>query len=414
MLTDTLSLPMSSDPRPNLIHLEDFAVNKQIKFFQALRQKRFSGKLTFSNTLKTKWSFFMAKGNVIYVTGGKHPVRRWRRNLVLFLPQIASRLSEEVKKIDLMAESQIWISWDYHLLHMWFQKQKIDLDEINAYIGALVEEVLFDLAQAGTISFKLTECTKMVFRPMTMIDPEQPILKTRKLWARWQELNFQDISPNSAPNILDRDRLKASSTEKKFLASTKLLDGQVSIRDLAIKKQSDTLNTMRLLAKTFPSTEIEFKEISDLPYPLVIPNSQAMFKARSQQDQTKVACISQNKIMSQQLLKITETLNYALLNIVDYIPAVGVLIEEEPDFIMIDLELPESSSYDICNQLRKINHLHHIPIVLFGRKIGLAERIKSKLVGASEVFEHSMNIISVLRLVERYRILSTIGSTNAT
>ena len=81
---------------------------------------------------------------------------------------------------------------------------------------------------------------------------------------------------------------------------------------------------------------------------------------------------------------------------------------------MIDLELPESSSYDICNQLRKINHLHHIPIVLFGRKIGLAERIKSKLVGASEVFEHSMNIISVLRLVERYRILSTIGSTNAT
>ncbi len=411
---------MANGSSPELIfHIKNFTASEQTQYFQDLQHNQFSGQVVFQDLHQTKWTFFFDLGKVIYATGGRHPVRRWRRNLVCHLPQIAQQLSTEIKRINLETETEIWLSWDYHLLSLWLKQQKITTNQVVANINALVGEVLFELAQAPEVSCQLQEKAVLSWQPLARIDIEVQILNAGKAWSKWQELGLQTLSPNAAPWIIDLEKLQANTTETTFLALNRLIDGKRSIRDLAVKKQSHILTFMRSLNSFIDMEAIGFKEISDLPYPLVVPQmsatevaTQAPLKTSESNNQAKVACISHNKLLNQQLNKITEKLNYNLLNITDYVAAIGTILEIEPNLILIDIELPESSGYEICTQLRKLEYLSHIPIILCGRSVSLMERMKAKMAGASETFEISMNVTQLLRTVERYRILSQVASTD--
>jgi two-component system, chemotaxis family, response regulator PixG len=117
---------MTADFNPDIIPIENFEASKQIGLFQVLKQDRFSGELSFKNALDLEWTFFLYLGRIIYVTGGKHPIRRWRRNLVTYLPQIAKELPQELKAINLEPASEILLTWDYYLLSIWIEQQKIN------------------------------------------------------------------------------------------------------------------------------------------------------------------------------------------------------------------------------------------------------------------------------------------------
>jgi two-component system, chemotaxis family, response regulator PixG len=397
---------MTADFNPDIIPIENFEASKQIRLFQVLKQDRFSGQLYFKNAQDLEWTFFLYLGRIIYVAGGKHPIRRWRRNLVTYLPQIARGLPKELKAINLEPTSEMWLTWDYHLLNIWLEQQKINLEQVTQYIRGLISEIFFDLAQANKVSFHLVTQTKQLFQPLAMIDAEQQIVLMGKLWQKWQGIGFQELSPDLAPTIANPQALQETASEKTYQALTRLLDGKHTIRDLAVQKQTDYLTFLRSIMAYIQLGDIDLLEVPDIFYPLpVVENHLKNKKIIEDANNTKpilIACVTRSSIMNQVMTKVALAIGCDLIGETNSLQAIPLLLDSKPDLIFLDTELPNLSGYEICTQLRQLEYFSKTPIILFARNIGLIERMKSKISGASELFQQSMDVKFILNLVQKY------------
>ena len=396
---------MTADFSPDIIPIKNFNAAKQMRLFQALKQNRFSGQLSFKNSQSVEWIFFLYLGRIIYATGGKHPVRRWRRNLVLYLPQIAKKLQQELKIIDSPEKSQFWLSWDYFLLHLWVKEQKIDLEQATANIRGLISEVFFDITQAHTVSFQLKEQDKRAFQPLAMLDAEQQITNVEKLWQKWQGLSFQKMLPDFAPVIVNALTLRESASEKTYQFLIKVLDGKHSIRDLAVQKQVDYLTFLRSISPYIHLGDIQLLEIEDIPYPITVSETvqtSSTIEKDTDNQTLLIACIALSPMMNQIMAKVATVAGYEFVSESDSLSAIPFLLDCKPHMIFLDIDLPGLSGYEICTQLRQLEFFSKVPIILFGRNIGLIERMKSKMSGASQLFQQSMDVRFILDLVHKY------------
>ena len=394
---------MTADFNPDIIPIKDFDASKQIKLFHALKQNRFSGQLSFQNSPNIKWTLFLYLGRIIYATGGFHPVRRWRRNLVTYLPQIAKELQQELKAINLENESQIWLTWDYHLLHLWIEQQKINLEQVTTNIRGLTREILFEITQANQVSFALTPQKKQSFQPLAMIDSQQQITYTQQLWHKWQNLGFQAILPDLAPTIVDAQKLQANTSEKTYQILTRLLDGKHTIRDLAVQKQTDSLTFLRSIISYLQLETIDLLEVPDIACPIAIGDTNSdIIKNTVNVQKRLIACVALSPIMCQVMAKVAHVAGYDFIEENNSLEAMPLLLNCKPDIIFIDIELPEVSGYELCTQLRQLNYFSKTPIILLGRNISLIERMKSKMSGASELLQQSIDVKSILDLVQKY------------
>ena len=403
---------MTADFSPDILPIKNFDAAKQIKLFQALKQNRFSGQLSFKNSHSIEWIFFLYLGRIIYATGGRHPVRRWRRNLVTHIPQIAKELQQELKIIDLPQKSKFWLSWDYSLLYLWVKERKIDLEQATANIRGLTSEILFDITQANTVSFQLEQQDKQAFQPLAMIDAEQQIISVEKLWHKWQSLSFQEMLPDFAPVVANTLALQESASEKTYQFLIKVLDSKHSIRDLAVQKQVDSLTFLRSISPYIHLGDIKLLEIPDIPYPITVTETVSSVSPTIKKDTDNqkllIACVALSPMMNQIMAKVATVAGYEFVSESDSLAAIAFLLDCKPDMIFLDIELPGLSGYEICTQLRQLEFFGKVPIILFGRNIGLIERMKSKMSGASQLFQQSMDVKFILDLVNKYSQL--IGS----
>ena len=401
---------MAADFNPDIVPIKNFDAFKQKMLFQALKQNRFSGKLCFQNGLDIEWVFFLYLGRIVYVTGGRHPIRRWRRNVIAYFPQIAEKLQQELQIDSFGSSADTLMTWDYYLLCLWVEQDKIDLEKVTKYIRALTNEVLFEITQANTVSFQLFTQEKSAFKSLAMIDAQKQITHVAKVWQQWIELGFQNISPDLAPQIVNFQTLKESSSEKTYQFLTKVLDGKQTIRDLAFQKKTNNATFLRSIFHYLQLGDIDLIEVPDIPLPTTI--TEALEKQKSNQQDIPdvkkrlIVCVAVNPIMNRIMEKVAQVADYDFVSEKNYLEAMSLLLESKPNIIFLDIELPGMNGYEICTQLRKIDDFKKVPIILLGKNITLVERMKSKLSGASELFQQSMDIRSLLDLIKKYDSLS--------
>lgn len=119
----------------NPISIQEFTASKQAGFFDTLKQPRFSGQLVLTDNRGEQWFFYLYLGRIMYATGGTHPVRRWRRHIALYLPQIASQLSSLQLDLASLGSQDFRLCWEYQLLCLWVEQQKISREQAARMIG---------------------------------------------------------------------------------------------------------------------------------------------------------------------------------------------------------------------------------------------------------------------------------------
>ena len=416
---------MSSDHNPYLISIKDFVASKQIRLFQGLKQNCFNGHLIIKDTKERTWTFFIYLGRIVYAKGGTHDTRRWRRNLVAHLPQIAYQLQQELQSLDNLASNNIEISWDYFLLSLWVETKKANREDATKMIRGITTEVFFDITQAKEITYQLQPQEKYLAQPLAMIDSEQQIIEAWKLWQSWQQANLADISPNLVPIIKQPELLKERTSPKTYQALTRLLDGKHTLRDLALQKRKEVLVMTRSLMPYIQLKFLELTEIPDINTPIVIdreldtsstpteteesyfPTSEidttdlSRFMSRERKKPI-IACIDESTSVCETIKDIVTQAGYDFKGEQDPLRALAVLLALKPDFIFIDLLMPELNGYELCAQLRQLSFFQNTPIVILSSNINLIDRVKAKMVGCSELLDKSLETQSILNIISKY------------
>lgn len=221
-------------------------------------QNQFTGRLDAIGS--TTWSLYFCLGRLVWATGGEHQIRRWYRHLAQYAPQIPPNGVR-------LRETDVTRYWEYQVLTVLVKRQKLAGEQAVGAIKSEVAEVLFDILQYEAkqpLNFALDR-ENVVDASLTLINPTQAIQEAQQLWENWSSIGLSNLSPNLAPILKQPEELQKLASPRVYETLTRVIDGQRSLRDLAVQGKQDLVTLTRSLLPYIRKKIIGLVEISDLP-----------------------------------------------------------------------------------------------------------------------------------------------------
>ena len=385
---------------PPLLPLNMFTALKPIQFLEKLKRLQFSGQLVLTAPKGEQWSFYLYLGSIMYATGGIHPVRRWRRNLVAYCPQMPPQIAEWQRELGGLNTAAFNTCWEYELLCLWLREQRITREQADRMIRSVITEVLFDVAQAMQVTSQISEDSSLS-TSLILIDVQEAIAEAHRLWQIWRNAMVADYSLNSAPIIKQPEKLRERTTVPVYQNLSKVLNGQYTLRDLALLMKRDVMEVTRSLQLYIQLGLVELIRVPDLPAPVNTPVAKKP-TAIATPAGPLVACVDDSPLVCQTMEALLVAAGYQFVGVNDALRAFSILLTRKPDLVFLDLVMPNTNGYEICSKLRKLPSFQKTPIVILTGNDGIVDRVRAKLVGASDFLSKPVDAETVLGVIRKH------------
>lgn len=383
----------------------------EVSVFQSLRQPKLTGQILYrchENESKD-WTFHFYMGQLIYVHGGPHTMRRWLRHVSACCPQLLNLNAEIAVAFQSLDLPTCAIHWQYQVFGHWISRGKVTREQVRQVIVGLVQEVLFDLLQADAEEVRFQASSSLPAR-LVSLNIENYATKADREWQTWQAAHLRQISPNLAPVIRQPEALQQAAGNV-YRVLSKLLDGQRTLRDLSLGMKRDLLSVTRSLMPYVELQYLELQAVADIAEPsqgrMRRPPGEANLTPNPTQpslQQPLIACIDDSPIICQGMERIVTRANYRFVGISDPLRAIAQLLAQKPDLVFLDLVMPNANGYEICGQLRKLTLFKDTPIVILTGQDGILDRVRAKFVGATDFITKPVTAITVLETITRHLV----------
>jgi len=393
--------------------------NKLVEKIQACSQEQFTGQLNLSieYSRDDHWSLFFCLGDFIGCTGGIHPIRRWFRQLSQHCPQMPVYIVAPRSK-----QPQCL---DYDSLATLVRQGEVPLRQMAEIVTGSVTEILFDIIQLEE-QLHHRSGVQLSYRPIPMRTIDANVVSIRvypvcpaamQNWEAWQQAGLADYSPNLAPKIANAEELQWQTSQAVYRNLSALLDGNQTLRDLAVKLKQNLLPLTLSLMPHIQKGLIVLEEVKDFPTysvkpatatnSLFAPAAPPIRPAGPQSVTAAIAYIDDSRLDSQTMSDILAQAGYRFINIQDPVKALPLLLEHKPNLIFLDLVMPIANGYEICAQIRRISAFKDTPVIILTSNDGIVDRVRAKLVGSSGFLAKPINSEKVLTTLQRYLPTST-------
>ena len=378
-----------------MTHPELMGSNNLLDEFKTCTRLQYSGKLDITSSKQRKWTFYYRLGRIVWATGGTHTFRRWRRHMAQHCPEI------DVDQMQLRSEEVSVDYWDYRLLEILHEKQKIKREQINAIVESTITELLFDLAQQANFASISCERNQEVIleAPMSFTSADVSLKQMQEVWNTWSEVGLANFSPDFAPVLRRPELLEQQVSPSVYKNFVILMNGKYTLRDLAVKMKQSLLPVSRSLLPYILKGIIELVEVPDLPI-----RSEIKKKTTTKSIPTGplIACVDDSPQVCHMLEGIMTQNGLRFMKIEDAVQALPILIEHKPDLIFLDLVMPVASGYEICTQLRRISIFANTPVIILTGSDGLLDRVRAKVAGSTDFITKPVAVDKVMGMVRKY------------
>lgn len=224
------------------------------------------------------------------------------------------------------------------------------------------------------------------------LETRRAILPNQHKIKYWWKLRPDINSPFQRPLVENWNSLQQIITDVKIQGPSwmKCLQNCLTnlncLYDIAGKTQMSTLQLALLLQPLVKTGEIKM-----LPYQDIESDNRplAIFINQRESQRTIINNLLQNN-------------GFRVLVLDDPFKALTIALNQNPQLVLVDVDLPEMDGYQFCAFCRKSPQLKSTPIILLGRESGLLPMIRSKLCHASAYLS---NAEFPLKLVDTIRSL---------
>jgi chemotaxis family two-component system response regulator PixG len=376
----------------------------------ALKKKQFTGQLILSNDNNEQWVVYVFLGRLLYGAGGQHSVRRLYRHLA---KASASLTTESLNQLQAQLDLAAKACWEYEFLIFLVQQSYLAPNQIPKIIHGILSEFFFDIANQKKIHRKV-QSKLPIPKQLGLIDPIQLLEYQRPHWERWKTANFDVYSLNQALLIRHPELLQKNLSTPVFKALSKFLDGQHTLWDMVTATGRSPQDMMQLLLPFVKAKAIEFtslpdfsppKKITSLPLtPLQQTKQLDVCKTTSLNSSKSalIACVDDSDWVCKTLERVVTRAGYRFLAIQDPLRAIPTLLSQRPQLILLDLLMPNTNGYEICSQLRRISAFRNTPIIILTGNDGIVDRVRAKLVGATDFLSKSVNHSQLMAALSKY------------
>ena len=353
----------------------EFSVSVQTELFNNLKQVKFSGQLMLTNPQGSKWTVYLHLGHIFYASGGTHSVRRWYRNLTTFLPEETANIATWEAEAGETVVDGSNRCWQYQLLCSWVKQGKITREQATKIIWSNLIETWFDATQSKQATYELKQLPSSS-QGITLLDGSRVVAEVERQRLAWEKARIDNFNLNQAPVIRQLEQMQQSTSATVFQMLGNLLDGQKNLRDLGIEMKRKPITVASFLLPYIQSGLVELVNVPDLPAPVLAASTTTV-------EQPLIACVDDSPLICQSMEKFLTAKGYRFTGINDPLRAFSVLLALKPDLIFLDLVMPNTNGYEVCEKLRRISHFRNTPIVILTGNDGVIDRMKARMVGAS-------------------------------
>ncbi|MGL5795169.1 MAG: response regulator [Waterburya sp.] len=280
-----------------------------------------------------------------------------------------------------------------------------------------IKKLLFMFALEGLTHVLSIDQTNIEFKPAKRINKSLVCFEFTKYYEQikeqieaWHEVRSYLFSPLSRLYLDQKNALKfykiwkelytdpelAPLTKSQQLSSfVSLFVAKNNLYEIATKTQVDTYFLSKNLKQSLenqlidllPSAEVNLKhKTNSFTTPNNNPDSTSQQLSDSNQNSspTLIVCIDDSKTVQTQVKMTLEAAGYQVLGIVEPTMALKELSQHQPKVIFLDINMPNINGYDLCSLLRKSQKFKEIPIVMLTGRDGMIDRVRAKLVGATD------------------------------
>ncbi len=335
------------------------------------------------------WFVFFLNGQIVYCQAGDSHLsrigdylRHYRVDKQLDEMQIASLASTNAP--------------EYAYLWKLLERNIINPKEARSIIHGLVHETLFDLLSLHQGSFIFDLGTALVPQLTTLEIAPLVALVTKQV-QEWKQLYPQIQSPEQLPMLADVVKLRSSLPANTVTKLQHWADGKTTLRQLARYLNRDILTVSKAI---YPYVQQGWLQLG---YGTTSqPVTQTSDWSDSNQQQRRIVCIEDAIAICETIETILKPQGYEVISITNPLEALSLVFPLKPNLILCDITMPQLDGYEICAMLRHSSVFRLVPIIMLTGKDGFIDRVRARMVGATDYLTKPFTDNELLMLVEKY------------
>ncbi|MGA7933597.1 MAG: response regulator [Kovacikia sp.] len=348
------------------------------------------------------WFVFFLNGRIVYASDAGVSLARLSDYLHRF--QVETPLNQltisSVASVSAPEYGYLWALLENHTLNP---------AQGRSIIQGMVHETLFDLLSLHQGAF-IFESSPPLSPQLTTLEVTPLLAKIMKQIQEWKQLHPHIRSPDQYPTISNGESLRETLSQGAFNRFSRYVDGKTSIRQIARFLHRDILTVARAIYSYVQKGVIQMIDAplreSEAGKQDAENSSKAILSREFglwQEARTpKVVCIDDGVTIRETVEHILSQNGYEIRAIANPLEALSLVFQLKPDLILCDIAMPELDGYEICAMLRKSTAFRQVPIVMLTGKDGFIDRVKARMVGATDYLTKPFGESELLMLVEKY------------
>lgn len=339
--------------------------------------------------LAKSWFVFFLNGQIIYAGDGGGNLGRLRDYLRRY------RLDKEFEPSKQATIATVNAP-EYGHLWMLLENHVLTPVQGRSIIRGMVHETLFDLfsLMQGSFVFELGSALSPQLMTLEMTPLITQIIKQVQ---EWKHLHPQIQSPDQCLVIADAVNLRQVLAVGTFRALERWVDGKTSLRQIARYLNRDVATVAKAI---YPYIQ---QGLVQLVSPVSEQETSRKRELRSSStDVPRIVCIDDGTTIRKAVEYILNQHGYEATAIGNPLSALSLVFQLKPDLILCDIAMPELDGYEICAMLRRSTAFRETPIVMLTGKDGFIDRVKARMVGATDYLTKPFGEAELLMLIETY------------
>lgn len=334
------------------------------------------------------WFVFFLNGQIIYAGDARSDLSRLRDYLRRY------HLEESLSSVDTGGAIATTNAPEYGHLWALLEQRILTPAQARSIIHSMVRETLFDLLSLHQGSF--------IFEIGSPLAPQLTTLEIGPLLARimtqvqaWKQFHPHIQSPDQVLLVADGDRLRESVKETTIATLSDWIDGHTSIRQISRHLNRDLITVAKAL---YPYIKQGIVQLA-APAPTTPPTKP---KTTTHTPVPRIVCIDDGTSIRKAIEHILRDHGYEATSIGNPLKALSLLFQLKPDLILCDISMPELDGYEICAMLRTSTAFRQTPIIMLTGRDGFIDRVRARIVGATDYLTKPFGEQELLTLVETY------------
>jgi two-component system, chemotaxis family, response regulator PixG len=367
-----------------------------------MKHQLFSGCAVLKSQDGQEWCLYLYLGRILYASGGAYPMRRWVRNSTIAGVDVSTAEDLQVRiealtDISALTETEKQSCWEYYLLVNWAKQSRVQRSGLIEHIQRTIVEVLFDIVRAERVSFERSAQPQLSSQ-LTLIDIERAFGLAVQQQQQWQQAGLAGISPDRSLEILPNGEFERAISPSAYRSLQIILNGQNSIREIAVKARKPPVTIGQSFLQHVNAGRLRLIDLPDF----VSPIDRSKYPFGPNNPAPLVMCIDDSPFVCDRLEQIFREVGYQFISVLDSMKAIPVAISKKPQLIFLDLVMPNANGYEICSRLRKVAAFRDTPIVILTGNDGVIDRVRAKVVGATDFLTKPVQSELVLEVAQKY------------